>query len=150
MLRGIYNFGECTLRRVDLHEFSRFFVTGILATIGNLTAVWISSQIISYSLALQAGLVVGFAISFSLGKFFAFRSNCIRRAPAELARFTLVYAIGASLYWVIAMIVGIHIAPRLLPAREAGLVGAFVGASAMVITSYLGHRHFTYADRKKP
>ena len=129
---------------VDSREFIRFFITGVLATICNLAMVWLTRHFVAYKWALFFGLMAGFTVSFVFGKLFAFRSASWRRAHGELARFLIVYLFGASLYWGISMVVGQRLLPMWMPRSLAELAGAFVGASVMVVTSYLGHRFFTY------
>jgi putative flippase GtrA len=140
---------KCSIREatryVDLREFCRFFLTGVTATVGNMMAVALARFALPYRFALIAGLCTGFVISFVMGKLFAFRSTGIRRAGAELFRFTLVYLFGAIAYWAVGMIIGLRLAPLVLPPRLAELVGVLSGASVMLVTSYLGHRWFTYA-----
>ena len=133
---------------IDLYEFSRFILTGMTATVGNMATVYASGFLIEYRLALIAGLIVGFLISFVMGKLFAFKSPSTSATRHELGRFILVYAFGATLYWFVASFVGLHVASRFLPPRLAQLVGVFAGASLMVITSYFGHRLFTFAGAK--
>lgn len=133
---------------VDLCEFLRFILTGVTATVGNMATVYASGYFIEYRLALIAGLIVGFLISFVMGKLFAFQSASASATRQEFGRFILVYAFGATLYWFVASFVGMYVASQFLPPRFAQLVGVFAGASLMVITSYFGHRLFTFAGAK--
>lgn len=128
-----------------LYEFVRFILTGVTATIGNMSVVYGLGYLIEYRLALIAGLIVGFVISFAMGKLFAFKSSSVSSTPREFGRFILVYTIGATLYWFAASFVGLHVATRFFSPRLAEIVGVLTGASLMVITSYFGHRWFTFA-----
>lgn len=130
---------------VNPHEFARFFVTGVTATVGNMLTVAGLRGVMVYSRALIAGLLTGFAISFVMGKLFAFRSRAMSGTGSELTRFVLVYAFGAAIFWAVGMIVGLKIAPQLMPRQWAEVAGVLAGASVMVVTSYIGHRWFTYA-----
>jgi len=134
---------------INFHEFGRFFITGVVATVGNLATVAGLRGIIVYSYALLAGLSVGLAISFSVGKLFAFRSRSLSGTGGELARFLMVYAFGAAIFWAIGMVVGVKLAPQFMPPKWAELLGVLAGASVMVVTSYFGHRWFTYAHRRE-
>jgi len=51
---------------IDIREFLRFMVTGVIATIGNIVAVWAARQFVSFETALLVGIVAGVAISFLL------------------------------------------------------------------------------------
>jgi putative flippase GtrA len=129
---------------VDLQEFIRFFITGVTATVGNITAVWIVRHYTTFQIALIAGLAAGFTVSFVLSKVFAFRSRSWERAPGEALRFLAVYALGALIYWIVGILVGHSLLASIMPLWQAELGGAIVGASTMTVTSYFGHRFFTY------
>jgi putative flippase GtrA len=130
---------------VDVREFTRFFLTGVIATLGNVATVAGLRGVLIYPRALLAGLIAGLAISFLVGKLFAFRSMSLRGTWHELARFIIVYAFGAVIFWFVGMIVGLELAPKFMPRQWAEVVGVLAGASVMVVTSYVGHRWFTYA-----
>lgn len=129
---------------VDIAEFARFVLTGLTATIANLTAIWFAREVMPLAGALLAGLAAGFTVSFGMSKFYAFRSLEIRRAPREAPRFVLVYGVGAALYYATGLAVARGLPPALLPPRLGELLGAACGAALMMVTSYLGHRFFTY------
>ncbi len=132
---------------VDIAEFARFVLTGLTATLANLTAIWFAREVLPLSGALLAGLLAGFTVSFGMSKFYAFRSRDIHRAPEEAPRFLLVYGLGAALYYATGLAVARGLPPGLLPPRLGELVGAACGAALMMVTSYLGHRFFTYRRR---
>ncbi|GGH17356.1 hypothetical protein GCM10007036_18720 [Alsobacter metallidurans] len=129
---------------INFNEFLRFVVTGVTATVGNLAAVFLSRDHAPFGVSLLCGLAAGFSISFLLTKIFAFRSHAWDRAPGELGRFLLVYALGSAVYWVVAFVLGRYALTPYLPLHMAELAGAFVGAGLMTFTSYFGHRFFTY------
>jgi putative flippase GtrA len=134
---------------IDMWEFVRFFVTGVTATVGNLSTVWLVRPWLSYQISILVGIAVGFTISFLLTKLFAFRSPSWKRAGGELARFILVYGVGVAINWTTSMVLGAWLLHYFLPPRFAELAGALVGSSTMMFTSYFGHRHFTYRSRHK-
>ena len=133
----------------DPREFARFFATGLLATLGNVSAVWLAASFMRYRWALLLGVSAGFVISFFLGKFFAFKSHDLDRTGLEAMRFTVVYSFGAALYWCVAMLFGLYILPRFIAAQYTLPAGALFGASTMLFTSYFGHRLFTYRSPAK-
>ena len=74
---------------IDTREFARFIFTGVTATVGNIAAVGLARFFVSFEIALGAGIVAGFALSFTLSKFFAFRSrrrSVIRRRSCGTSR----------------------------------------------------------------
>jgi hypothetical protein len=63
-------------------------------------------------------------------------------------RFLLVYAGGSVLYWIAAVVVrrvGASLGLSSLLAENAGIIA---GGGVMMVTSYLGHRFFTYRTHR--
>ena len=128
----------------DVREFARFVLSGVTATIGNMVAVWLARRFLSFEIALLAGIATAIAISFALSKFFAFRSRSWNRAIGEAARFLIVYATGCAMYWMVAVIIRMFLLAHGVAVEAAEPGGILVGAGTMMLTSYCGHRFFTY------
>jgi putative flippase GtrA len=134
---------------IDTLEFLRFIVTGVVATIGNIAAFWCVRPFMSFETALPVGIMVGLTISFLMSKLFAFGSPSWKRAGGEIARFLMVYATGCGIYWMIAVLI------RWLAVRNGAAVnvaemgGLLMGAATMALTSYFGHRFFTYRTHRR-
>lgn len=129
---------------VDVFELSRFVLSGIFATLGNLAAVWLVRFFATFETALVAGIVAGLTISFTFSKLFVFNSPSWRRSGGEAVRFVIVYTGSCVAYLAVAVV--IHRC-GLLHGIASGIAegGAIlVGAGTMVLTSYFGHRFFTY------
>ena len=133
---------------IDIGEFIRFLITGGVATLGNMGTVWVTHHFASFKWSLAAGLLCGSAISFLMSKVFAFRSRTWNDAHGEAVRFALVYGGGVIIYWFVST----NIHPLLLvahfPLQVADLGAVFCGGVVMALTSYFGHRFFTY--RRSP
>jgi putative flippase GtrA len=137
-----------TLRRstaaIDVREFARFVLSGVAASLGNTLTVWLARRILSFEVALLPGIVTGIAISFVLSKLFAFRSRSLNRTAGEAARFLIVYATGCAIYWTAAVFFRKFLLAQGMAVVSAELGGILVGAGTMMLTSYCGHRFFTY------
>jgi putative flippase GtrA len=129
---------------IDVREFARFFLTGVAATVGNMATVWVTRAYMPYDRALIAGIATGMVISFGLSKLFVFRSMTWRTTHWESLRFVLVYGVGALFYWCTSLVTGGVILPHFVPRPIAEMLGVIAGAGVMMVTSYLGHRFFTY------
>jgi putative flippase GtrA len=136
------------MKAVHYPELARFLLTGVIATIGNIAAVRLVRPMLSYDLALLVGIAAGVTISFLLTKLFAFRSRSWGRAPGEAARFLLVYAGGCVLYWASGVGVSRVGIEHGIPATTAETGGIIVGAGIMAVSSYFGHRFFTYRSHQ--
>ena len=101
---------------------------------------------VSYQWALLAGIVGGSTISFLMSKLFAFSIARLGVGlRAKPGRFLVVYGAGVALYWCVSFVAGHLVLPRLMPERVAEIVGVLIGAGAMMVTGYFGHRFYTYA-----
>lgn len=129
---------------INFAEFARFFLTGVTATAGNFAAVWIARFVVSFEIALLAGIVAGLTISFTLSKLFAFRSRSWNRAGGEATRFLVVYALSCVVYWGVAVLFGRLALSYGAAPQTAEMGGVLVGAVTMTLTSYLGHRFVTF------
>jgi putative flippase GtrA len=119
-------------------------LSGVTATIGNMAAVWLTRRFLSFEIALLAGIATAVAISFALSKLFAFRSRSWNRAVGEAARFLIVYATGCAVYRTVAVSTRIFLLAHGVAVEAAEPGGVVVGAGTMMLTSYCGHRFFTY------
>jgi putative flippase GtrA len=129
---------------IDVREFARFILSGVTATIGNMAAVWLTRRFLSFEIALLAGIATAITISFVLSKLFAFRSRSWNRAVGESARFLIVYATGCAMYWTVAVFIRMVLLAHGVAVEAAEPGGVLVGAGTMMLTSYYGHRFFTY------
>jgi putative flippase GtrA len=134
---------------IDRREFGRFVLTGVVATLGNIVAVWLALFFVNFEIALLAGIVAGLTISFTLSKLFAFQSRSWGRAGGEAARFIIVYGLSCAVYWATAVVIArFGLADGIAP-RIAEAMGIFTGAGTMLLTSYFGHRFFTYRTYRR-
>jgi putative flippase GtrA len=140
----VRRFSLATSKIVNPREFLRFVLTGLTATVGNLAAVWTARQFVPFEIALLAGIGAGLTVSFTLSKLFAFESRSWRGAKGEAARFLLVYGASSGVYWLVAVVVRRVAMAQGLSQSLAVFGGVIVGAGTMMVTSYLGHRFFTY------
>jgi putative flippase GtrA len=141
--------GPVRATAIDVREFARFFLSGVTATIGNMAAVWLARHFLSYETALLAGIAAGITVSFTLSKVFAFRSRPWNRAFGEAARFLIVWGTGCGIYWVLAMFVRGFLLAHGVPAQAAEPAGILIGSGSMMVTSYCGHRFFTYRTYRR-
>jgi putative flippase GtrA len=127
---------------IDVHEFARFVLSGVAATVGNMLTVWLTRYFLSFGIALLAGIAAAIAISLALSKFFSFRSRSWNRAAGEAVRFLIVYATGCAMYWMVAVFIRVFLLARGMAVEAAEPGGILVGAGTMTVTSYCGHRFF--------
>lgn len=144
----IERFRKTARTLVDPAEFARFVASGVTATAGNLAVVWVLRRMVEYHFALVGGAATGLSISFAMSKLFAFRSHEDFGLNGELGRFLMVWGLGTCVYMAVALIMGTIVLPLWLPEGPAEMGGALCGAGSMAVTSYLGHRFFTYRSAR--
>lgn len=129
----------------DEKEFARFIASGVCSTIGNLLTVLAVAEFASYWVALLCGIATAASISFLLTKVFVFGSKSWSKgAVSEGGRFAVVYFTGCLLYFLTALLVENLLSGYDLSLKLVQIAGVIVGAGVMVVTSYFGHRFFTY------
>ena len=137
------------MKTIDPAELVRFILSGVISTLANIAAVRLVRFAVSYEVALLAGIVAGLLVSFALTKLFAFGSRSWSRAPGEAARFVVVFLAGCVLYWAAAVTVsrlGLAYGLSSLVAETGGILA---GGGVMMVSSYLGHRFFTYRTAQR-
>jgi putative flippase GtrA len=131
-------------RLLDNLEFVRFAFSGAIAACSNFLAVWVARRAVSYEASLVIGVATGLIISFILSKWYAFGVTSLGSVKSQVIRFPVVYCVGSVIYWGVAVVVSSKLKGNLLDSRTGETLGVLVGAAAMMFTTYLGHRYFTY------
>jgi putative flippase GtrA len=129
---------------IDIREFVRFVLSGVVAAVGNITIAWLARFYVKFEFALIAGIVGGLVISFVLSKLFAFGSSSWSGTGREAARFLGVYLLGSAVYWGVAVLTERLLRSHGVATDLAEIGGILVGAGTMALTSYIGHRFVTF------
>jgi putative flippase GtrA len=125
-------------------EAIRFFFSGVSSTVCNIVTVYVVRHWFDYNVAVLFGMLAGFLSSFVFTKLFAFRSHQVSKTQKEFFRFCLVYAVGITIYYLIATASRNLMVTAGVPLDIADGAGVILGGAVMAITSYFGHRFFTY------
>ena len=129
-------------------RFVRFIVTGGLAAVVNLVSRFLLNLLMSFALAVAVAYLFGMVTAYALGRLFVFEPSG-RTMADEFWRFTIVNIVAAAQVWFISVGLGEYVFPasgfRWHPLDLAHLIGV----AAPIFTSYLGHRHFSFARRAR-
>jgi putative flippase GtrA len=139
-----------TSRLLDGLEFARFVLSGLSAACSNFLAVWLARRAFSYESSLVIGVTTGLLVSFALSKWYAFGSSSMQSVRSELIRFLAVYCAGSVIYWGVAVLASTEFRRELMSPATSETLGVVIGAGAMTLATYLGHRYFTYRTYKGP
>jgi len=128
--------------------FLRFVLCGGISALFNILARVGFSQIMIYEAAVVLAYLVGMTIAYLLMKLFVFQPSQ-RSVSAEYTRFGIINLI--SLLQVYAVSVGCvrWLFPALGFTWHAETVAHVIGVASPIVTSYVGHKYFTF-DRKRP
>ena len=125
-------------------QFARFLLTGGIAAGVNIASRWIFSHFIGYSLAILAAYLCGMTTAWMLSRLYVFAPSGRTRRD-EYVRFALVNVIAAAQVWVISVILANHVFPAVDFNFHPEDVAHIVGVIAPIFTSYVGHKHFSFA-----
>lgn len=125
-------------------RFVRFMLTGGVAALVNLISRYLLNPLMSFGSAVAVAYLLGMVTAYALGRAFVFERSG-RSVADEFWRFTVVNAFAAAQVWVISVGLGEYAFPALAFKWHPLDVAHLIGVSVPVFTSYLGHRHFSFA-----
>ena len=128
-------------------RFALFVVAGGIAALVNIASRIALNLVMPYEVAIVVAYVCGMTTAYALNKLFVFERSG-RAVTDEYVRFTLVNLVAVAQVW----LVSVGLARLLFPAVgftwHAETVAHVVGVIVPVFTSYLGHKHFSFAARE--
>lgn len=132
------------IRRLWGRRFARFLVTGGLAALVNIgSRLWFSTTM-TYGWAVLAAYVCGMTTAWLLARLFVFERSGAHWSR-EYARFALVNLVAAAQVWAISVGLAEHVFPAAGFTFHPESVAHVIGVIVPVFTSYLGHKHFSFA-----
>jgi len=128
-------------------EFIQFVLVGGFAAGVNFFSRIVFSQWMEFRIAIVAAYGVGMITAYLLSKFLVFAPSG-KKAHDEFLRFTLINLAAVIQVWLISVGLAEYAFPWLAFDFYPEEVAHFIGLSVPVITSYLGHKHFTFAKAR--
>ncbi len=129
------------------HRFARFMITGGIAAGVNVVSRYFLSMTMDYGWAVIAAYLCGMTTAWVLSRLFVFEETGRSRA-AEYARFGLVNVAAAAQVWAVSVGLAEYMFPELGFGWHPEEVAHVIGVIVPVFTSYLGHKHFSFAPLK--
>ncbi len=137
-----------TLTRIFAERrFLRFLVTGGIAAGVNIVSRALLSMTLDYRWAVIAAYLCGMTAAWILARVFVFAETG-RGQGAEYLRFGLVNLAGAAQVWLVSVGLAEYAFPVLDFRWHPETVAHVIGVGIPVFTSYLGHKHFSFAPLK--
>ena len=125
-------------------RFIRFMITGGLAAAVNLVSRYLLNRFMSFAVAVAVAYLLGMVTAYVLGRLFVFERSG-RTVADEFWRFTVVNAFAAAQVWIISVGLGEYVFRSLAFHWHPLEIAHLIGVSVPMLTSYLGHRHFSFA-----
>lgn len=125
-------------------RFVRFMITGGMAAAVNLISRYLLNYFMSFAAAVAVAYLFGMVTAYALGRLFVFERSG-RTVANEFWRFTVVNIFAAAQVWVISVGLGEYVFRSLQFQWHPLEIAHLVGVSVPMLTSYLGHRHFSFA-----
>lgn len=124
-------------------QFLLFLLVGGTAA----AAQWLSrfgfEAVLPYGGAIMAAYGVGVVIAFELNRRFVFpQAGDARRA--QFTRFLLVNALSFVVVWLISLLLGDLLLPKVMPRDWAEAVGHGIGVLSPALLSYALHKRYTF------
>ncbi|GHD61801.1 hypothetical protein GCM10017083_49660 [Thalassobaculum fulvum] len=135
-------------RAIVLGEFGRFLVTGGVAAGVNVGTRWLLSHAMVYEVAVAVAYLVGMATAYALTRLFVFERSG-RAMVDEAVRFAIVNMVALAQVWVVSVGLARLAFPAVGFAWHAEDIAHLIGVAIPAVTSYFGHRHFSFAKRRE-
>ncbi|MEQ8584841.1 MAG: GtrA family protein [Thalassobaculaceae bacterium] len=133
-------------RTIVLGEFGRFLVTGGIAAGVNIVARWLFDLVMPFELAVVVAYLAGMVTAYTLSKLFVF-SRSGRSVSDEFLRFAIVNVVALAQVWIVSVGLARYVFPAVGFTWHADDAAHVIGVLVPAVTSYLGHRHFSFAAR---
>jgi putative flippase GtrA len=135
-------------RRISMTlQFLKFLLSGGTAALVNLVSRYVLNLVMPFEAAVVVAYFVGMIVAYLLMSRFVFgRSG--RSVASEVRRFVAVNLVAFALVWAISVGLARIVFPELGLTWHADDIAHFIGVMVPAVTSYIGHRFYTFARRE--
>lgn len=132
-----------------LLQFFAFLLSGGVAAACNVGARVLLSAFCSYEIAIVLSYGVGMLVAFTIMRAFVFRPPATASKRTQFLRFSSINALGLAQTMLVSELVARWAAPELGFERHAQTIGHGIGVSAPVVTSFFGHKYFSFRGERR-
>lgn len=129
-------------------EFGRFLLTGGVAAGVNVVSRWLLSHATPYEIAVVLAYLVGMVTAYLLSRAFVFARSG-RTVTDEALRFALVNVVALVQVWIVSVGLARLVFPAVGFNWHAEDIAHLIGVVIPAVTSYFGHRHFSFSHRRE-
>ncbi len=130
----------------ERRRFILFLGAGGAAAVVNILSRIALNLVIRYEIAIVVAYLIGMTTAYLLNKHFVFAASG-RNVTSEYLRFTLVNLAAVAQVWIVSVGLARFAFPAAGFAWHAETVAHVIGVAVPVFTSYLGHKHFSFAAK---
>ena len=134
-------------RGLPANQFARFLAAGGIAAAVNILSRIALNLMMSYEAAIVVAYLCGMITAYVLSKLLVFAPSG-RTIHHEFLRFTIVNLVALAQVWIVSVGLARIIFPVIGFAWHAETLAHIVGVAVPTITSYLGHRYFSFAPAR--
>jgi putative flippase GtrA len=127
-------------------QFATFVVVGGIAALVNVVSRLMIGQSMSYEAAIVVAYLCGMVTAFFLNRMFVFQAASRREASRQFVRFTLVNIVALAQVWVVGVGLDRFVLPAVGFNWHAETVAHVFAVASPILTSYLAHKHFSFAE----
>jgi putative flippase GtrA len=130
----------------ERRRFILFVLAGGTAALVNILSRIALNWIMPYEVAIVVAYACGMTTAYVLNRNFVFEESG-RGIASEYWRFTLVNLAAVAQVWLVSVGLARIVFPMIGFTWHAETVAHVVGVIVPVFTSYIGHKHFSFAAR---
>jgi putative flippase GtrA len=130
----------------ERQRFVLFLFAGGAAALVNILSRIALNWFMPYEVAIVVAYLCGMTAAYLLNKHFVFEASG-RGMTSEYLRFALVNLLAVAQVWVVSVGLARFVFPAAGFTWYADTVAHIIGVIVPVFTSYLGHRHFSFAAK---
>ena len=130
----------------ERNRFVLFLLAGGTAAIVNIVSRIAFNWVMPYEIAIIVAYLCGMTTAYLLNRQFVFAASG-RGVASEYTRFALVNLAAVAQVWIVSVGLARLVFPAIGFTWHAETVAHVIGVAIPVFTSYLGHKHFSFAAK---
>ena len=130
----------------ERNRFVLFVLAGGTAALVNILSRIALNWVMPYEVAIIVAYLCGMTTAYLLNRYFVFAASG-RGVASEYTRFALVNLAAVAQVWIVSVGLARLAFPAIGFAWHAETVAHVIGVAIPVFTSYLGHKHFSFAAK---
>ena len=130
----------------ERNRFVLFLLAGGMAALVNILSRIAFNWVMPYEVAIIVAYLCGMTTAYLLNRQFVFAASG-RGVASEYTRFALVNLAAVAQVWIVSVGLARLVFPAIGFTWHAETVAHVIGVAIPVFTSYLGHKHFSFAAK---